>query len=178
MEQAAFEPNNLVPGIGLSPDKMLLARGFSYADAHRARLGVNYKQIPVNEPRVEVHSYSKDGVGRTKNVTDPVYAPNSYGGPKADPSATDQAGLWAADGDMVRSAYTPRTDDDDFVQARTQVREVLDDEQRERLVSNIAGHLADGVSEQVLARALEYWRNVDQELGDRIEQSVGATVGA
>ena len=50
MEQAAFEPNNLVPGIGLSPDKMLLARGFSYADAHRARLGVNYKQIPVNEP--------------------------------------------------------------------------------------------------------------------------------
>src|SRR6185312_4787095 len=50
IEQAAFEPNNLVPGIGLSPDKMLLARGFSYSDAHRARLGVNYKQIPVNTP--------------------------------------------------------------------------------------------------------------------------------
>ena len=124
MEQAAFEPNNLVPGIGLSPDKMLLARGFSYADAHRARLGVNYKQIPVNSPHVPVHSYSKDGVGRTVNVTDPVYAPNSYGGPKADPSKTDDAGLWAADGEMVRSAYTSRTDDDDFVQARTQVREV------------------------------------------------------
>jgi catalase len=178
MEQAAFEPNNLVPGIGLSPDKMLLARGFSYADAHRARLGVNYKQIPVNTPHAPVHSYSKDGVGRTVNVTDPVYAPNSYGGPKADPSKTDDAGLWAADGEMVRSAYTPRPDDDDFVQARTQVREVLDDEQRERLVSNIAGHLSDGVSEQVLGRALEYWRNVDQELGDRIEQTVGATVGA
>ena len=96
MEQAAFEPNNLVPGIGLSPDKMLLARGFSYADAHRARLGVNYKQIPVNTPHAPVHSYSKDGVGRTVNVTDPVYAPNSYGGPKADPSQTDDAGLWAA----------------------------------------------------------------------------------
>ena len=54
IEQAAFEPNNIVPGTGLSPDKMLLARGFSYADAHRARLGVNYKQIPVNEPKVEV----------------------------------------------------------------------------------------------------------------------------
>jgi catalase len=178
MEQAAFEPNNLVAGIGLSPDKMLLARGFSYADAHRARLGVNYKQIPVNSPHVPVHSYSKDGVGRTVNVTDPVYAPNSYGGPKADPSQTDDAGLWAADGEMVRSAYTPRTDDDDFVQARTQVREVLDDEARERLVSNIAGHLSDGVSDDVLARAFEYWRNVDQELGDRIEQAVGATVGA
>jgi len=178
MEQAAFEPNNLVPGIGLSPDKMLLARGFSYADAHRARLGVNYKQIPVNEPRVEVHSYSKDGVGRTKNVTDPVYAPNSYGGPKADPSATDQAGLWAADGDMVRPAYTPRTDDDDFVQARTQVREVLDDDQRERLVANVAGHLSDGVSDAVLARAFQYWKNIEPELGERIEQAVGATVGA
>jgi catalase len=178
MEQAAFEPNNLVPGIGLSPDKMLLARGFSYADAHRARLGVNYKQIPVNTPHVPVHSYSKDGVGRTVNVTDPVYAPNSYGGPKADPSATDHAGLWASDGDMVRSAYTLRSDDDDFGQARTQVRDVLDDDERDRLISNIAGHLADGVSDKVLARAIEYWKNVDDEFGQQVEQAVGATVGA
>jgi len=178
MEQAAFEPNNLVPGIGLSPDKMLLARGFSYADAHRARLGVNYKQIPVNTPHAPVHSYSKDGVGRTVNVSDPVYAPNSYGGPKADPSATDQAGLWASDGDMVRSAYSLRADDDDFGQARTQVRDVLDDDERDRLISNIAGHLADGVSEKVLARAIEYWKNVDEDLGERVEQAVGAAVGA
>jgi catalase len=178
MEQAAFEPNNLVPGIGLSPDKMLLARGFSYADAHRARLGVNYKQIPVNTPHVPVRSYSKDGVGRTVNVSDPVYAPNSYGGPKADPSATDHAGLWASDGDMIRSAYTLRAEDDDFGQARTQVRDVLDDEERDRLISNIAGHLADGVSEKVLARAIEYWKNIDEDLGERVEQAVGAAVGA
>ena len=58
VEQAAFEPNNLVSGIGLSPDKMLLARGFSYADAHRHRLGVNYKQIPVNKPKCPVNSLS------------------------------------------------------------------------------------------------------------------------
>jgi catalase len=178
MEQAAFEPNNLVPGIGLSPDKMLLARGFSYADAHRARLGVNYKQIPVNSPHVPVHSYSKDGAMRTVNVTDPVYAPNSYGGPKADPSRTDDAGLWATDGDMVRSAYTLRSDDDDYGQARTQVRDVLDDDARDRLISNVAGHLADGVSDEVLARAIEYWKNIDQELGERIGETVGATVAA
>jgi len=178
MEQAAFEPNNLVPGIGLSPDKMLMARGFSYADAHRARLGVNYKQIPVNTPKAPVQSYSKDGVMRTVNVTDPVYAPNSYGGPQADPSLTDHAGLWAADGDMVRSAYKLRADDGDWGQPRTMVREVLDDEARERLVSNVAGHLLDGVSDKVLARAFEYWRNVDAEIGERIEQAVGATVGA
>ena len=71
--------SNLVPGIGPSPDKMLLGRIFSYADAHRARLGVNYKQIPVNRPKVPVHSYSKDGLMRVQNASDPVYAPNSKG---------------------------------------------------------------------------------------------------
>ena len=168
VEQAAFEPNNLVPGIGLSPDKMLLGRGFAYSDAQRARLGVNYKQIPVNRPQSPVHSYSKDGAMRVHNVADPVYAPNSYGGPKADPSRTDDAGLWYADGDMVRKAYTLRKDDDDWGQAGTLVREVMDDAARDRLVSNIVGHLQAGVSKPVLARAIEYWRNVDRKLGDRI----------
>ena len=84
IEQAAFEPNNLVPGIGLSPDKMLLGRIFAYADAHRARLGVNYKQIPVNAPHSPVNSYSKDGAMRMDPVSDPVYAPNSKGGPISD----------------------------------------------------------------------------------------------
>ena len=172
MEQAAFEPNNLVPGIGLSPDKMLLGRSFAYADAHRARLGVNYKQIPVNAPIVPVHSYSKDGVGRTVNVADPVYAPNSYGGPKANPALTDDSGLWYADGEMVRSAYTLRPDDDDWGQAGTMVRDVLDDEERARLVGNVAGHLSDGVSEPILVRAFEYWRNIDMETGDKIEATV------
>lgn len=172
IEQAAFEPNNLVPGIGLSPDKMLLGRGFAYADAHRARLGVNYKQIPVNKPKSPVHSYSKDGAGRTENVTDPVYAPNSKGGPSADPSLTDDAGLWHADGDMVRKAYTLRKDDDDWSQAGILVRDVMDDAARERLVNNIAGHLKDGVTDLVLKRALEYWHNVDAELGDRVAKAV------
>jgi len=86
--------------------------------------------------------------------------------------------LSAADGDMVRSAYKLRADDGDWGQPRTMVREVLDDEARERLVSNVAGHLLDGVSDKVLARAFEYWRNVDAEIGERIEQAGGATVGA
>ncbi|QYX57586.1 catalase [Roseovarius sp. SCSIO 43702] len=172
IEQAAFEPNNLVRGIGLSPDKMLLGRGFSYADAHRARLGANYKQIPVNRPKSPVHSYSKDGAMRVENVSDPVYAPNSYGGPAADPSLTDDAGLWYADGDMVRQAYTLREDDDDWGQAGTLVRDVLDDAARDRLVNNIVGHLKGGVSEKVLKRAFEYWRNVDETLGERVEKGV------
>ncbi|WP_281967685.1 catalase [Roseovarius nanhaiticus] len=172
IEQAAFEPNNLVRGIGLSPDKMLLARGFSYSDAHRARLGANYRQIPVNKPQSPVHSYSKDGAMRTENVSDPVYAPNSYGGPAADPSLTDDAGQWYAEGDMVRQAYTLREDDDDWGQAGTLVRDVMDDAARSRLVANIVGHLSAGVSEQVLERAFEYWRNVDQGIGERVEKGV------
>jgi catalase len=148
-----------------------LARTFSYADAHRARLGVNYQQIPVNAPKCPVHSYSKDGAMRMIPVSDPVYAPNSKGGPKADPSRTAEA-LWHTDGEMVRTAYTLRADDDDWSQAGTLVREVMDDAARERLVSNVAGHLLKGVSEQVLERAFEYWKNIDKETGDKIEAAV------
>ena len=172
IEQAAFEPNNMVPGVGLSPDKMLLARGFSYADAHRARLGVNYKEIPVNSPKTEVHSYTKDGKGRVTPVSDPVYAPNSYGGPSAQPDPGPEAGTWHSDGDMIRSAYTLRPDDDDWSQAGKLVRDVMDDAARARLVDNVAGHLCDGVSEKVLQRAFDYWRNIDRETGDRIESKV------
>ncbi|WP_336987384.1 catalase [Altererythrobacter aquiaggeris] len=177
IEQLAFEPNNIVPGIGLSPDKMLLARGFAYADAHRARLGVNYKEIPVNRPQSPVHSYTKDGAGRTMAVTDPVYAPNSYGGPAAQPVPGEEAGLWHCDGDMVRQAYTLREDDDDWSQAGILVRDVMDDAQRDRFVSNVAGHLTDGVSEKVLVRALDYWHKVDKSIGDRIEKAVRDKLG-
>ena len=171
IEQAAFEPNNQVPGTGLSPDKMLLGRGFSYADAHRARLGVNYKQIPVNAPVSPVYAYSKDGAMRVANVADPVYAPNSKGGPVADPARAAEP-LWHLDGDMVRAATTLHDDDDDWGQAGILVRQVLDDAARDRLVSNTAGHLLKGVTEPVLVRAFEYWKNVNQLLGERIEEAV------
>ncbi len=172
IEQAAFEPNNLVPGIGVSPDKMLLARLFSYADAHRARLGVNYKQIPVNRPKVPVHSYSKDGAMRVQNVSDPVYAPNSKGGPQADSERYPEVAVWHANGEFIRAAYTLRKDDDDFGQPGILVRKVMDDGQRDRLVSNVAGHLKKGVSEPVLQRAFEYWRKIDGEIGDRIAKGL------
>jgi catalase len=172
IEQAAFEPNNLVPGIGVSPDKMLLARVFSYADAHRARLGVNYKQIPVNSPQVPVHSYSKDGAMRIRNVSDPVYAPNSKGGPKADPTRYPYVESWQASGEFVHAAYTPRKDDNDFVQPRALIRKVMDNAQRDRLVSNLVGHLKDRVSEPVIERAFGYWRSVDEEIGDRVAKGV------
>jgi catalase len=174
IEQAAFEPNNMVPGTGISPDKMLIARVFSYADAHRARLGVNYKQIPVNAAKCPVHSYSKDGAMRVQNVSDPVYAPNSKGGPAADGERYADDATWEASGEFVRAAYTLRKDDDDYGQARALIRDVMDEPQRERLVSNVVGHLKGGVSEPVLKRAFEYWRNIDPEIGGRIEKGVKA----
>jgi len=172
IEQAAFEPNSFVPGIGPSPDKMLLARLISYADAHRARLGVNYKQIPVNRPRVPVHSYNKGGAMRMDKVSDPVYAPNSKGGPKADPEKYPEDAVWSAGGDFTRSPYTLHKDDDDFSQANALINKVMNDAERDRLVANVVGSLKGGVSEPVLERAFQYWRNIDKTIGDRIEKGV------
>ncbi len=172
IEQAAFEPNNLVPGIGISPDKMLIGRVFAYADAHRARLGVNYKQIPVNAPKAPVHSYSKDGAMRVQNVSDPVYAPNSKGGPSADGERYPTDSTWETGGEMVRAAYTLRKDDDDFSQANVLINQVMDDAARSRLVSNVVGHVKGGVEEPVLSRVFEYWKNIDRTIGERIEKGV------
>jgi catalase len=174
IEQLAVEPSNLVPGIGPSPDKMLLGRMFSYPDAHRYRIGANYNQLPVNAARSPVHSYSKDGAMRYDKVSDPVYAPNSKGGPSADGDRYGESAGWHTDGDLVRTAYSLHAEDDDWGQAGTLVREVMDEAGRDRLVSNIVGHLLDGVTEPVLERAFEYWRNVDKDLGQRVEDGVRA----
>ncbi|MEV6320601.1 catalase [Nocardia sp. NPDC051787] len=175
IEQAAFEPSSSVPGTGPSPDKMLLARWFSYPDAHRYRIGANYRELPVNTAHATtVRSYSKDGAMRHHNPGDPVYVPNSKGGPHADPAVAGPLASWYTDGEMVRQAYTLRKDDDDWGQAGTMVRDVLDDAARERLVNNIVGHLLNGVTAPVLDRAFEYWRNVDKNLGDRVEAGVRA----
>lgn len=175
IEQAAFEPSNLVPGIGPSPDKMLLGRLFSYPDAHRYRIGANYNELPVNAPRAaQVRSYSKDGHMRHRNPGDPVYAPNSKSGPRADTERFGEPAGWHTDGDMQRAAYTLHAEDDDWGQAGTLVRDVLDDAARERLAQNIVGHLLEGVTEPVLMRAFDYWRQVDKTLGDRIESDVRA----
>ncbi|QQN77636.1 catalase [Streptomyces sp. XC 2026] len=173
IEQAAFEPSSLVPGIGPSPDKMLLGRLFSYPDTHRYRIGPNYAQLPPNRPVVPVRSYAKDGPMRYEPArTAAPYAPNSYGGPAADTARYGEPAGWRTAGEMVRAAYTLHAEDDDFGQAGTMVRTVLDDAARARLVSNVAGHLKVDVSPPVLRRALDYWRSVDAAIGDRIAGEV------
>ncbi len=176
IEQAAFEPANMVPGIGSSPDKMLLGRMFSYPDAHRYRIGPNYLQLPVNAPKNEVHSYNKDGAMRYHHSgNQPVYAPNSYGGPKADPQSHPEAS-WQVSGEIMRSAYILHSEDDDFGQAGTLYRKVLSPTDRDHLVSNIVGHMSAGVERFILERALKLWYQVDSDLGARIAKGLGLEV--
>ena len=173
IEQAAFSPGNTVPGIGLSPDKMLLARAFAYNDAQRRRIGTNFNQLPVNRPKVPVNSYTFDGHMTYEHSGDaPVYAPNSAGRSWADNTGAMDDG-WEADGELVRDAYTLREGDDDFSQPGAMVREVFNDAERERLVDQVAGSL-NGVRSPVLERAFEYWKNIDQDVGRRIEEKVRA----
>jgi catalase len=173
IEQASFEPSNLVPGIGTSPDKMLQARLFAYADAHRYRIGTNYTQLPVNAAKSPVNSYSKDGSMRYQNTSDPVYAPNSYGGPHADPAfAGETTSNFGVMDEVIRSAYRLHSEDDDWSQAGTLVRKVMNNAERERLAQNIIGHASNAVSQPVLERVFEYWRNVDKTLGDKIADAL------
>jgi catalase len=173
IEQAAFEPANMVPGIGPSPDKMLLGRMFSYPDTHRYRIGPNYLQLPVNQPHVEVHSYNKDGAMRYRHSgNQPVYAPNSYGGPKADPEHYSDPS-WSTSGEFLRSAYTLHAEDNDFVQAGNFYRHTLSATDKDHLVSTIVGHMSQGVERFVQERALKNWYQVDSELGTRLASGLG-----
>lgn len=180
IEQAAFEPSNTVPGVAFSPDKMLLGRVFAYADAHRYRIGANYAQLPPNRPKAaQVNSYSQDGAMRfSHNASSvPVYAPNSFGGPHADAERAIDDGAWAFDPTMVRAGYVTHREDNDFAQAGTLVREVMDDAQRDRLVGNVVGHILGGVREPILSRVFDYWKSVDADLGKRIEVGVREQLG-
>ncbi|WP_440100361.1 catalase [Streptosporangium sp. H16] len=173
VEQSSFEPSNLVPGIGPSPDKMLQGRLFSYPDAHRYRIGVNYQQLPINAPKAPVHSYNKDGQMRFGNTGDPVYAPNSVGGPAADP-ARYEGEHYQVTGEIIRSAYTLHREDDDFVQPRALWENVLSDTDRSHLVSNVVGHAsAPEVTPEMKKRVVEYWTNVHKDLGQSVAQGLG-----
>ncbi|MEO6791311.1 MAG: catalase [Ornithinibacter sp.] len=177
IEQASFAPSNIVPGIGFSPDKMLLARVFSYADAHRARLGANFHQLPVNHSIVADENHLVfDGPMNYEVKGGPTYVPNSSGRGHSDTQGAVAEG-WEADGQMVRQAYVLHAEDDDWSQPGTLVREVFDDAQRDRFVETVAGALG-GVREDVLQRAFSYWKHVDAGVGQRIEDKVRADAGA
>ncbi|WP_449385337.1 catalase [Cellulomonas soli] len=176
IEQATFAPSNFVPGIAASPDKMLLARIFSYADAHRYRVGTNHAQLPVNAPHSPTHSYDKDGAARYAfpAADVPVYAPNSRGGAHADPLRAAESAGWESDGALVRAAAALHREDDDFGQAGTLYRHVFDDAARERFLTTITGHVGAVKADDIRERAIGYWTHVDADLGARLRANLGA----
>jgi catalase len=181
VEQSSFNPSNLAPGTGLSPDKMLMARIFSYHDTHLHRIGTNYEQLPINAPKSAVHSYNKEGAMTYRHAgAQPVYAPNSFGGPAAGGDGHGSDLFWDVEaGELGRYAYEKHAEDDDFGQPGALYREVMDDTSREHLVTNIVGHAsADEVTSGMKERVIAYWSNVDAELGARVAAGLGRGNGA
>jgi catalase len=174
VEQAAFDPASFVPGIGPSPDPMLQARLFAYGDAHRYRLGVNHTRLPVNAPRgVEggARNYGRDGAmrfdsngGRSKN-----YEPNSYDGP-AETGAPYELG-YDVSGSIGPRGLVKHREDDDYGQAGALYR-VMKEDERARLVQNIAGSLAQVSRADVIDRSIEHFGRADKELGERLRKAV------
>lgn len=158
VEQLAFAPSHLIPGIEPSPDKMLQGRLFSYADTHRHRLGVNYQQLPVNCPfAARVRTYQRDGPATIVHQGGaPNYFPNSFSGPQEDAAAAEHREH--VSGDVARHCAK---DDDNFSQVTLFYRKVLNEEERDRLTSNVAASLKDAkafireraVRAEALARA-------------------------
>jgi len=169
VEQAAFSPANVVPGIGHSPDKMLQFRIVSYADAHRYRLGVNYESLPVNKPRVEANTYYRDGKlrfdgneGRAVN-----YEPNSFDGPVEDHKYMEPP--LKLDGDADR--YDHREGNDDYTQAGNLYRLMPADEKK-RLHKAIAGAM-EGVPKNIIERQLKHFEKADPAYAKGIRKELG-----
>jgi catalase len=174
-EQAAFDPGNFVPGIGPSPDRMLQARLFAYGDAQRYRLGVQHTRLPVNAPRGVpggARTYGRDGL-MALGGRGPSYHPNGGDGPVD--GGVDDLG-WEVSGWAGRHAPARHADDDDFVQAGMLWR-VMSEDERARLIANLAASLAQVSRDDVVARSIRHFRSADLEYGDRLEAAVAARRG-
>ena len=170
IEQAAFAPSNIVPGISFSPDKMLQARIFSYADAHRYRLGVNHHQLPVNQAKnAEVANNQRDGYMRYIDGGPGYnYEPDSFGGPKADPAYREPPLKISGDADRYDQ---PRGVDDDYIQPGNLFR-LMTHEEQERLMDNIAGPLGT-VSKEIQKRMIEHFTKADPKYGKGVKERIG-----
>ncbi|MDG6221210.1 MAG: catalase [Candidatus Thermoplasmatota archaeon] len=170
VEQAAFSPANVVPGISFSPCKMLQARIFAYADAHRYRLGVNYEMLPINRPRVEVNNYQRDGKMRLDENGGPsvVYEPNSFGGPVADPSYKEPPLKINGDADWYDQK---RGVDEDYVQPGNLYR-LMSEEEKQRLVKNLCSSLSQ-VSPDLQKKMVEHFSKADRDYGGRVAKGLG-----
>lgn len=169
VEQAAFSPANIVPGIGFSPDKMLQGRIFSYPDAHRYRIGTNYHLLPVNRARSEVNTYNVAGSMNSDTYKNgpAYYEPNSYSdSPKEDKSYLEPD--LALDG--AAQKYAP-LDDDFYTQPRA-LFNLMNDNQKAQLFSNIAASM-DGVDKKIIDRALAHFEKISPDYASGVKKALG-----
>jgi catalase len=172
VEQSAFAPANVVPGIGFSPDKMLQARIMSYPDAHRYRLGANFETLPVNRPQAPVNNYQRDGFMRhdDNGGIGPNYEPNSFGGPQQD-SAYDEP-PFPVDGAGAR--YDHRDGNDDYTQAGDLFR-LMTPEEQQRLIDNIVAPLST-VPQYIQERQIVHFYKADPAYGEGVARGLGLSV--
>ncbi|MCE7301458.1 catalase [Campylobacter coli] len=169
VEQAAFSPSNIVPGIGFSPDKMLQARIFSYPDAQRYRIGTNYHLLPVNRARSEVNTYNVAGAMNFDSYRNGAayYEPNSYEeSPKEDKSYLEPD--LVLEGNAQR--YAP-LDDDFYTQPRA-LFNIMNQNQKEQLFENIAASM-EGVEEKIITRALGHFEKISPDYAQGIKKALG-----
>jgi hypothetical protein len=171
VEQSAFSPANVEPGISFSPCKLLQARLFAYADAHRYRLGVNYEALPINRPRAaDTHNYQRDGHMRFDGHAGTAvnYEPNSFGGPVADPAFAEPPLKISCDADRYEQK---RGVDDDYVQPGNLFRLMPPDEQ-ERLIANIVGTL-EAVPKEIQVKMVEHFARADPAYSASVAKGLG-----
>lgn len=170
VEQAAFSPANVVPGIGFSPDKMLQGRLFSYGDAQRYRLGVNHHQIPVNAPRCPFNSYHRDGQMRVNDNSGSTigYEPNSYGKWQEQPEYSEPP--LPLNGDGYHWGF--REDDDDYYTQPGLLFRLMKPEQQQVLFENTARAMGDA-PEMIKVRHIGNCLKADPDYGKGVAETLG-----
>lgn len=175
VEQAAFAPSNVVPGISFSPDRMLQARLFGYQDATRYRLGVNHHQIPVNAPKCPFMVYHRDGQGRAdgNNGSALTYYPNSYGALHAQPEYKEPA--LALDG--AADIYDFREDDSNYFEQPGKLFNLMSDEQKQLLFNNTAAEM-NGVEDFIKERHIIHCHKADPAYGEGVAKALGIDINS
>jgi len=173
VEQAAFNPTNIVPGIGFSPDKMLQGRLFSYGDAQRYRLGVNNYQIPVNAPKCPYHSFHRDGAMRVDgNFGDAKhYEPNSFGEWQEQPEFKEPPLALKGDAD----AWNYREDDADYYSQPGNLFRLMTPEKQNLLFNNTAAEVGQA-GKFIQIRHIRNCYKADPAYGEGVAKALGLTM--
>jgi catalase len=167
VEQSAFNPVNVVPGMSYSPDKMLQGRLVSYPDAHRYRIGTNYETLPINAAKCPMFNYNRDGSMRYDGNfgSAPNYEPNSFGGPKEDKKYADRPIKLSGE---PAARYNHRENNDDYTQAGDLFR-LMSEDQKNLLCSNIAGSLGQ-TPIRIQELQLSHFDRADPDYARRVQK--------